>query len=625
MIKLAFDGIIGEGDNTASFVRNALARGGDVEARINSPGGDAFEGLAIYNLLAGHSGRVRVIIDSIAASAASLIAMAGDPIIMLQGSTLMLHEPAGVAVGSADDMQKSADVLDTVAQQFAEIYAKRTGKSVEDIRALMKEETWMDSEAAVEAGFATVASVKATTALVAPFDPTKLNINHLPERVAAMAKGTAMPEITKPEDVTARILSRAAAAKLSAVDTAKIVADAGGDEAKATDAIIDMLAKAQPSPRITVGGDAGGDEEGFNKAIREQLTAKLVSKPGTGTFAGMRVAGLAGEFLRAHGVKFHGHDDASVITQAMGIRMDAPGYHSTSDFPALLGDVMHKQLAALYAAAEPGIAVVAETSTMPDFRAKKIVKLSSFPAFTSIPEGDEFEWGTLQESAEQIAVAVYGKAISVTLQALVNDSLDGINRSLRDVAFAAQQMKAGLILTAFTSANLGDGHPIFYASRGNILDGTDGGPPSLATIGAMRKVLRLAKALDNTTPLGLAVDTLIVPAALETIAEASVSVVQNTVQDGEVQANPFGGKVSVVCEPRLDGSSATEWFGIDSRFKPVQWATLEMTPTPRLEIADGVNANFATLGTSYKAWQAAGAAPTEFRSAVKNSGVYETD
>ena len=111
MIEIVIDGVVGEAPNTATDVRAALRAGGPVTVSVNSPGGVATEGLAIYNVLKAHAGRVDVVVDSIAASAASLIAMAGDSIAMRDGAMIMIHDPSAVTVGTAADHQKSAAVL----------------------------------------------------------------------------------------------------------------------------------------------------------------------------------------------------------------------------------------------------------------------------------------------------------------------------------------------------------------------------------------------------------------------------------------------------------------------------------------------------------------------------------
>ena len=126
----------------------------DITARINSGGGSVFEGQAIYNSLVNHPAKVNVVIDGIAASIASVIAMSGDNISITEGSHIMVHKPWSMAMGDANSMRKEAEVLDSLESGIIDIYAARTGKSREKLEKWVSEETWFKGAAAVDAGFA---------------------------------------------------------------------------------------------------------------------------------------------------------------------------------------------------------------------------------------------------------------------------------------------------------------------------------------------------------------------------------------------------------------------------------------------------------------------------------------
>lgn len=127
---------------------------GPVSVAINSPGGDFFDGVSIYNMLRQHPGEVNVSILGIAASAASIVAMAGDTITMGVGSTLMIHNSWGMVVGNQADMREAADLFALFDADMAEIYAMRTGKTAEEVAKLMAAETFMSAQEAVDLGFA---------------------------------------------------------------------------------------------------------------------------------------------------------------------------------------------------------------------------------------------------------------------------------------------------------------------------------------------------------------------------------------------------------------------------------------------------------------------------------------
>ena len=128
---------------------------GDVTVRMNSGGGDAFEGVAIKNVLRAHQGEVTVIVEGLAASAASVIAVGGaDRLIMRPGAELMIHDAWTFADGNAADLEKLASDLERTSQAMAEIYAEKAGTSPEVMRQMMRDETWFSAQEAVDAGLA---------------------------------------------------------------------------------------------------------------------------------------------------------------------------------------------------------------------------------------------------------------------------------------------------------------------------------------------------------------------------------------------------------------------------------------------------------------------------------------
>lgn len=154
----------------AAALRNIGDR--DVTVDINSPGGDMFEGIAMYNMLAQHKGRVTVNVMGLAASAASIIAMAGDTINMAPGSFMMIHNAWGVVVGNKADMRASADIFDSFDGALADIYEARTGVARGEIVKLMDAETFMSASDAIKRGFADgEAAASAAASAAAKHDP----------------------------------------------------------------------------------------------------------------------------------------------------------------------------------------------------------------------------------------------------------------------------------------------------------------------------------------------------------------------------------------------------------------------------------------------------------------------
>ncbi|AGM27374.1 hypothetical protein MABM_26250 [Mycobacteroides abscessus] len=143
------------GISAEQFARDLSAIDNDaITVRINSPGGSVFDGIAILNALRDHPATVTVVVDSLAASIASVIAMAGDEIVMNRNSQLMVHNAWAACVGDARAMEKSAARLAQHNSNIAQIYADRAGGTVEDWLDVMAEETWLLADEAVEAGLA---------------------------------------------------------------------------------------------------------------------------------------------------------------------------------------------------------------------------------------------------------------------------------------------------------------------------------------------------------------------------------------------------------------------------------------------------------------------------------------
>jgi len=140
---------------TAQMVSDALKDStGPVNLRINSPGGDAFEGVAIYNILRSSGRTVNVKVDGVAASAASVVAMAGDSIAMGRGTMMMIHPALMFAMGDAAELRRVADMLDSCTESIADIYVARTKNKKQQVVDWMNAETWLNPQDAVEKGFA---------------------------------------------------------------------------------------------------------------------------------------------------------------------------------------------------------------------------------------------------------------------------------------------------------------------------------------------------------------------------------------------------------------------------------------------------------------------------------------
>ena len=210
-----FDDIGAYGVSAKSFLNDLRTVTTDeVDVEINSPGGDVFAGLAIYNGLRASGKKINVKVLGLAASAASLVAMAGDTIEMPENAFMMIHNPWGFARGGADEMRNTADVLDKIGTGLASTYAKRTGKTDQEITALLDAETWMTAQEAVDAGFAT--SVTPALAVKASYSEDRL-----PENVRLAFKAQApTTEDSAPADAPAPVFGETLAEQVQTIANA---------------------------------------------------------------------------------------------------------------------------------------------------------------------------------------------------------------------------------------------------------------------------------------------------------------------------------------------------------------------------------------------------------------------
>jgi len=178
----------GEGVTAKGFQKELSGiKAKDIDLHINSPGGNVFDGTTIYNLLKQHHATITTYIDGLAASIASVIALAGDKVVMAENALFMMHNPSGMVMGTAQDMRSMADVLDKVRGSIATAYVAKSGRSEDEINALMDAETWMTAEEARSAGFVDEIGSEMDLAACAKFVPvmSKVGFKRIPETFQA--------------------------------------------------------------------------------------------------------------------------------------------------------------------------------------------------------------------------------------------------------------------------------------------------------------------------------------------------------------------------------------------------------------------------------------------------------
>lgn len=200
------------GQVVARKFRQRLAQCGDVTVYINSPGGDVFAGAELYTALREHKGKVTVKIAGIAASAASVIAMAGDEVLMSPVAYMMIHDPWTYAAGNAREMEHQAEVLREIGEGLIAAYTHKTGKSRDEIAAMLAAETYMNAQTCVDEGFADgilyeMAAMPEGQAMPASMMQAS---RHSPSAILARMRAHAAPPAGKPPDAESALRSEIA-------------------------------------------------------------------------------------------------------------------------------------------------------------------------------------------------------------------------------------------------------------------------------------------------------------------------------------------------------------------------------------------------------------------------------
>ena len=282
------------GVSARDFVQDLTAVDTDeILVRINSPGGDVYDALAITNALRNHDAKVKVQIDGLAASAASFIAMAGDEVIMCRNSEMMIHDARGICIGSATDMADYADWLHRASDNIASIYAEKSGGEAKDWRKAMTAETWYTADEAVAAGLAD--SIKDDSdaddkkAAAAHFDlrvfahagRRKAPAPFIPAATAAGPSGKEAPVATLKEGLAERLGIEADAddeTTLKALDEA--LDERAGDDSAPTggEPSVDKLSEVAAKHGLRLVDSAKFDEVTAQAAAGQQARDEQIAK-----------------------------------------------------------------------------------------------------------------------------------------------------------------------------------------------------------------------------------------------------------------------------------------------------------------------------------------------------------
>lgn len=665
---------------SARMVREALAEfSGDVAVRVNSGGGDPFEGEAIRVALAAHTGQVTAIVGGVAASAASLLIMGAHRIEISEGSFIMIHDPSTRLFGGADDLRQEADRLDTLAATYAQVYASRSGQPSETVAQMMAVETWLGGADAVSRGFAdglagaesddssealsTAQSMHSLSRQAmqrclthfsasgqAPVSKPSAPAAHQQASMAATQEAP-MPEenpavetpTTQPQpaavtmsagDTTAaeqrgatmertrqssiREMARPfmAAGQLSEAQVDVLINEGTPAETAGNRLMAVMAAAEQP---IAPGSDnparITGDEVDTRMEGMIQAMMRDFSGPGE-QFRGMSVRGLAMELGGSRGFNIN-----QQIATGMRATSMMGGAHGVSDFAYITTEVMNRSLIAEYDRRGAGWDVVTGTPlSASDFRELHNVRFGGDFQLKTVKENGEYEEATLKDEAEGLTIERRGRTISLTFEAVVNDDMGAFGRIPREFAMAARMMEASMVwkLIRSNAALKSDGTALFHADHKNLA--SSGSALSVSSVGAGRKSMWRQTAFgskDEEDFLNITPNILLVPDALETVALKFTSDITPAKGD---DVNPYRRSLTPHVVPNIGaavtGGSDTAWYLISSDLPPISVANLEGYEAPTVRTIEGMNPDKVTMNARH----IFGAAATEHRGVYKNPG-----
>lgn len=337
---------------------------------------------------------------------------------------------------------------------------------------------------------------------------------------------------------------------------------------------------------------------GLEEALMHRVHSRAPLTDNGRQYRGMSLIELGRDLLESNGVNTRGMDRMTLATRILTFR--SAGMHTTSDFSSLLANVAGKRLRMGYEE-NPGTYTrwARRAPNAPDFKSMSVVQLSAMPDLLKVNEHGEFTYGALKDGGETYGLLTYGRIVSFSRAALINDDLRGFDRMIAGFGGSAARLENRLVYAQLTAnANMADGTALFAAGHGNLGTGA-GSALQFSALSAGRLAMRKQKGLQNEE-LNLAPAYLITPASLEQTAYQLTS--SNYVPATKSEVNEFraGGRTAVepIIEPILDGVSATAWYlaAQSGQVDTVEYAYLDGAEGPIVESEVG----FEVDGISFK-------------------------
>lgn len=632
------------GVTAKDFSRDLKALKGinQITLRINSPGGSVFDGAAIYNLIKSHDAHVTVKIDGLAASMASVIAMAGDSIEMPENAVMMIHNPWTSASGDAEGLRKSAEILDKVKTTILSAYAQKTGLSEEEISDMMDKETWLTGAEAAALGFAD--DLSEAVEIAASFDFSKFqnppkrfpnlsavaDKNHPKKEVDTMpkAKETATPEVEALDVKTIEANAKAEAeqktqARLDGINAVfqnfpqhnelamSCILDKSCSVEDAQTRLLNKLGSNQePTATASIQVEETGainSAKAMSDVLASRLGLKTEGSLDNNPFRGSSLMEMARSSLEKRGFQIAGMDKMGIVAAAFT--------HSSGDFGSLLSNTANKMMLKGYDEVEETFEQFTSVGNLPDFKAMTKVDLNAAPSLRPVREGAEYKSITMGDRGETVQLATYGELFGITRQAIINDDLDAFTRIPRNMGRAARRTVGDLVFDILTgNPTMADGTALFHGDHNNLLTSA-----ALAAdkFGAARVAMGKQKDASNNATLNIRPSFLVVPLALQDLALQLMSSETDMSKTNSKIPNPVRGAATVIADARLDADSATSWYALASSamHDTIEVQYLDGNPNPTLEQQSGWNVD----GVEFKVRIDAGAKALDHRTLVKGT------
>lgn len=615
---------------------NALGDITHINLHINSPGGEVFEGIAIFNAIRNHGAGITVYVDGVAASMASLIAMAGDTVIMPENAFMMIHKPWGISRGDAEKMRTYADRLDKLESVMVPVYAQKTGKTTDEIAVMLADETWMSGAECLAHGFADQVTPAVREMACIQSKRTE-EFKKMPESIRNMItqpsdraprEATTTQAVTEPapapaapdeETIRASVLAEQKA-RMSGINDlfamfggryqalqAQCVADPGCSLEVARERLLNEMGKeSSPTNKTTPAHIYAGNGNFVGDGIRQAMLARAgfenIEKDNV--YNGMTLREWARMSLTERGIGVASYNPMQMVGLALT--------HSTSDFGNILLDVSNKGLIQGWEESEETFQKWTRKGRLSDFKTAYRVGMGGFGSLRQVREGAEYKYITTSDRRETIALATYGEIFSITRQAIINDDLNMLVDVPMKMGRAAKATIGDLVYDVLTkNPKLSDGKALFHADHQNIATGGI----SVSGLDAARQMMRLQK--EGNRALNIRPAFMLVPVALETVANQTIK--SASVKGADANAgviNPIQNFAEVIAEARLDAADPKTWYlaaaqGTDT----IEVAWLDGVDTPYIDQQEG----FTTDGIATKIRIDAGVAPLDWRGLVRSS------